>query len=287
MNVVRTEAAVRSALRGARAKSRRIGFVPTMGALHEGHLSLVRAARAASDVVVMSIFVNPLQFGEGEDFGIYPRDEAADLARARAEGVDVVFAPSLEEMYPEGRTTTVTVGHLGLTLEGEARPGHFDGVATVVAKLFNMVQPDSAFFGQKDAQQVAVVRRMVTDLSLPVEIVVCPTVREPDGLAMSSRNAYLTTEERTSAAALYRALRGGAGVLESHGDPERAAKEVWEVLSSAEGVIPEYAAAVDPDTFSLPEPGRPVLLALAARVGPARLIDNLLVSADKVGLQEG
>ncbi|MGH2731318.1 MAG: pantoate--beta-alanine ligase [Actinomycetota bacterium] len=287
MNVVRTAAELRSELGGSRAAGLRVGFVPTMGALHEGHVSLVRAARAATDVVVMSIFVNPLQFVAGEDFATYPRDEATDLGVAEVSGVDVVFIPSVGEMYPEGRTTTVSVGDLGDTLEGRARPGHFDGVATVVAKLFNIVQPDVAFFGQKDAQQVAVVRRMVADLSLPVTVVVGPTVRARDGLALSSRNAYLSADQRTQATALYRALEAGCALMRSGADPATAAKQVWEVMASSAGVEPEYADAVDPDTFGPPENGRSVLLVVAAHVGPARLIDNVIVQAAEIEGGEG
>jgi pantoate--beta-alanine ligase len=287
MKVVRTVPELRSELRRDRSAGRTIGFVPTMGALHEGHLSLVRAARADTDVVVMSIFVNPLQFGTGEDFATYPRDEAADLTLADDAGVDVVFIPSVDEMYPRGRTTTVGVGDLGTVLEGAARPGHFDGVATVVAKLFSIVQPDVAFFGQKDAQQAAVVRRMVADLSFPIEIVVGPTVRAGDGLSLSSRNAYLSAEQRTEAAALYRALEAGRASLLSGADPTTAAKQVWEVMASSAGVEPEYADVVDPDSFGPPKNGRPVLLVAAARVGPARLIDNVLVQAADIAGGEG
>lgn len=274
MNVVRSEAELRSALVAARNIHDRVGFVPTMGALHEGHLSLMRVARSVSDFVVLSVFVNPLQFGPEEDLAAYPRDEQRDMELARGEGVDLVFLPTVAEMYPAGRETSVTVGSLGSMLEGADRPGHFDGVATVVAKLFNLVQPDVAVFGQKDAQQVAVIHQLVRDLSFDIEIVVAPTVREPDGLALSSRNSYLSADERRPATALYEALRAGAGVLDE--DTALAEKTMWEVLADR-GLEPSYARAVDPTTFGPPTPGNPVLLVVAARLGTTRLIDNLLV----------
>ena len=276
MNVARSRDELGASVGSARAESSRIGFVPTMGALHEGHLSLVRAARKAVDVVVLSIFVNPLQFGPSEDLASYPRDEARDLHLAEQAGVDVVFLPSVHEMYPEGRSTTVSVGRLGTILEGSDRPGHFDGVATVVAKLFNLVQPDVAFFGQKDVQQVAVIKKMVTDLSYAVEIGVEPTVRERDGLALSSRNAYLSPEERQKATAVYRALLKGAETLAEEGF-EAAEKNMWELLV-AEGLEPSYARVVDPDTFDVPGAGPEVLLVIAARLGNTRLIDNMFVA---------
>jgi pantoate--beta-alanine ligase len=224
---------------------------------------------------VLSIFVNPLQFGPGEDLASYPRTEGSDLDSAAAAGVHLAFLPSVEEMYPDGQATTVDVGPLGTVLEGVDRTGHFDGVATVVAKLFNMVRPDVAFFGQKDAQQVAVIQQLVRDLSFPIEIRVEPTVREPDGLALSSRNAYLTRGERLKAAVIYRALLEGAAALAS-GGPEQAEKNMWELLVT-EGFEPSYARAVDPVTFAAPRPEGPVLLVIAARLGNTRLIDNLVV----------
>lgn len=279
MKVVRSRDELREHVREPRREGRVIGFVPTMGALHEGHLSLVRAARAASDIVVMSIFVNPLQFGPGEDFEAYPRTEEEDLKVADAEGVDVVFLPPVEEVHPPGRSTTVVVGELGETLEGEFRPGHFTGVATVVMTLFDLVQPDKAFFGQKDAQQVAVIKKMVGDLAVPVEIVVGPTIREEDGLALSTRNAYLSPDERSRAVILFRALNAGRDLLSRGGTVEGAEAIMWHELTSVDGVLPEYARAVDPDTFKEPSPKR-VLLVVAARVGPARLIDNMLVERE-------
>lgn len=274
MIVVRSATELRDALDVVRGRDARVAFVPTMGALHDGHLSLVRAAGVAGDFVVLSIFVNPLQFGPGEDLAAYPRDEQRDLQLGAGEGVDLVFLPSVAEMYPPGRETSVHVGRLGTILEGADRPGHFDGVATVVAKLFNLVQPDVAVFGQKDAQQVAVIHQLVRDLSFDIEIEVAPTIREPDGLALSSRNAYLSTEQRAKAGAIYRALHAGAEIV--HEDAERAEKKMWEVLLE-DGLEPSYAQAVDPVTFGPATPGHPVLLVIAAHLGTTRLIDNLLV----------
>src|ERR1700680_3881108 len=206
MRILTTISPMRAACRGARSKGERLGFVPTMGALHDGHLSLVRAAKASCGIVAASIFVNPTQFGPNEDLAKYPRSFERDCKLLEREGVELLFAPAAEEMYPAGAVTWVTVEGLSDKLDGRSRPGHFRGVATVVAKLFHVVQPDAAFFGQKDAAQVAIIRRMVRDLNLPVEIVVCPIVRDPDGLAMSSRNAYLDPEQRKHALVLHRSL---------------------------------------------------------------------------------
>ena len=236
-----------------------VGLVPTMGALHGGHRALLRRARAECDEVVMSLFVNPAQFGPGEDFDRYPRDEARDRAVAAEEGVDRVFAPAVAEMYPEGFSTTVSVGGLGTIFEGAHRPGHFDGVATVVLKLFSLVRPDVAYFGQKDAQQLAVIRRMTADLGLGVEIRAVETVREADGLALSSRNAYLSPDERRRAATLHRAL---------------AARDPGLV----EGDV-DYLAVVDADTFAEVEPRPGALVIGAARFGSTRLIDNIRIEA--------
>jgi pantoate--beta-alanine ligase len=258
-----------------------------MGALHEGHLSLVRAARSSNDVVVASIFVNPLQFGPNEDFAAYPRNEQEDASRLEHAGADVVFIPSLEDMYPPDRSTTVNVARLSETFEGAHRPGHFDGVCTVVAKLFNIVSPARAYFGQKDAQQVAVIKRMVRDLDFDVDIVVCPIVREPDGLAMSSRNAYLSDDDRGKATVLFRSLQAGRERLIQTKDV-RAAVAAMEEVFGAEGVAADYAVACDPNSFGPPNPDRPVLLAVAARIGRARLIDNMLVtSAHTEGVASG
>ena len=278
MKVVR-QASELHALSGAeRAAGRTIGFTPTMGALHEGHRSLFRLARDAADVSVVSIFVNPLQFGPSEDLEAYPRDEGRDLEACEEEKVDIVFLPSAEEMYPEGATTRISVGRLGDVLEGVHRPGHFDGVCTVVAKLFHIVQPHLAFFGQKDAQQVAVLMKMVADLNIPVEIVVGPTIREPDGLALSSRNAYLRARDRDAATALYEALRAGEEVLADGGPPGRA-EEVMRAHLTARGADVDYACVVDPRTFEAPVGEGPMLAVVAARLGGTRLIDNLVVGA--------
>ena len=275
--MIRTPSDMWAAARPHAHAGRRVGLVPTMGAFHDGHLSLLRAARASCDVVVVSIFVNPLQFGPSEDFDAYPRDEERDLELARAENVDVVFAPAQAEIYTPGHATVVNVGAIGQILEGEARPGHFEGVCTIVAKLFNIVDPATAFFGQKDAQQVAVVRRMVADLCFSVEIVVLPTVREPDGLAMSSRNRFLDQEQRKSASVLFRALKSGERLVAQNADSEVVAKEMWDVMRSQAGVAPEYARVVDPESFRAPRSDGPFVLAVAARIGETRLIDNLRI----------
>jgi pantoate--beta-alanine ligase len=280
VKLIRAKSEMQRESRSARAHGRRVAFVPTMGAFHDGHLSLMRAARESADVVVVSIFVNPRQFGPHEDFHGYPRDESGDLELARLEGIDIVFAPLVEDVYPEGHTTTVSVGRLGDVLEGEARPGHFRGVCTVVAELFHIVEPDVAFFGQKDAQQVAVVRRMVADLFFGLEVAVCPTVRELDGLAMSSRNRYLDADERRRAAILFRALEEGRRLAEKGAPADVVEKQMWDVMHSEEGVAPDYARVVDPDDFEALRPGRDVVLAVAARVGPTRLIDNLLLATE-------
>jgi pantoate--beta-alanine ligase len=248
-----------------------------MGALHEGHLSLIRRARDLSDLVIMSIFVNPTQFGPNEDFAAYPRDERRDLSLAEAEKVDAVFLPAVNEMYPSGTTSQISVGEIGMRLEGASRPGHFDGVATVVAKLFDLVRPQLAFFGEKDAQQVAVVRWLVHHLALPIEVIACPTMREPDGLALSSRNVYLSPDERMHASVLPRALERAASVLGAGGDAEAAAGAGRALISNEDGVELDYLEAVDPETFGPPGPFGDVLFVVAARVGTTRLIDNKLV----------
>ncbi len=282
MITIATKAEMHAHAAAARGAGRRIGLVPTMGAFHAGHLALMRAARATCDEVVVSLFVNPAQFEEASDLAAYPRTAASDAAGADAEGVDVLFAPSADEVYPAGFSTSVRVAGLSDVLEGAERgPGHFAGVCTVVAKLFNIVAPDVAFFGQKDAQQVAVLRRMVTDLDLPVALEIVPTVREPDGLALSSRNGRLDAGERERAVALSRGLRAAEAAI---GEGERDAARLREAALSAMhelGVEPEYLALVDPDSF-LPVDtvnGR-VLVAVAARVGTTRLIDNALVQTE-------
>ena len=248
-----------------------IGLVPTMGALHEGHLSLVEAARRENDRVVVSLFVNPLQFAPGEDFERYPRRELADLALLQEEGVDAVYTPSTEEMYPPNATTRVQVRQLQDPLERAHRPGHFEGVATVVLKLFNAARPHRAYFGQKDAQQAALVTRMARDLDTGVEVRVLPIVREPDGLAKSSRNQYLTPEQRRAATVLHRALKR-ANDLYSKGerDPNTLKKSLEETLAEEPAAVPDYAELVDPESFLPPGP----LAVLAVRFGSTRLIDN-------------
>jgi len=270
---------MRTVSRTARARDSRLGLVPTMGALHEGHLSLVRTARAKSDVVVASIFVNPTQFGPNEDFTRYPRDLEKDLTLLEREGVDIVFVPSVEEVYPQPSVTWVTVEGLSDRLCAKSRPGHFRGVATVVAKLFNIVEPDLAFFGQKDAAQVAVIRRMVRDLNTPVQIEVCPIVREPDGLAMSSRNAYLSPEQRRDALALFRALTGVRELFESGlRNPATLIEAAKDILAGTPAVRLDYFEIVDPDELTpLPTINQPALVAVAAFVGNTRLIDNIVL----------
>jgi pantoate--beta-alanine ligase len=278
---LRSRQELRDALAQSRRDGRTIGLVPTMGCLHEGHLSLLRAARSECDVVVMSLFVNPAQFGPGEDLERYPRDEERDLRLASEAGVDFVYAPPVDEVYPAGFSTAVEVsGSLTEVLDGDpARRGadHFRGVATVVAKLFNGVGPDVAYFGQKDAQQAAVIRRMASDLDFPVRIEVLPTVREADGLAMSSRNAYLDEDDRKRAATLSRALQ--AAESGAHEGSLQAGLEAARRELASAGIEPEYFEARDAERL---EPvvalnGRPVLVAVAARVGGARLIDNVLI----------
>ncbi len=265
-----------------------VGFVPTMGAFHEGHRSLMRAARAQHDVVVVSLFVNPLQFGPAEDLDRYPRDLEGDVAVAHLEGVDLVFAPGVEEMYPDGPPRTrVHVEGLGDGLCGAGRPGHFDGVATVVAKLFALVGPATAYFGRKDAQQLAVVRRLAADLCLPVEIVGCPLVREEDGLALSSRNRNLAPAERAAATVLYRALRTGAELVEGgERDAGRLRRVVANVATTEELVRLEYAEVVDATSLEPVEvlASNEVLMAVAARVGGVRLIDNMALRVDATGV---
>jgi pantoate--beta-alanine ligase len=278
MRTVRSVAELREALRGA---AHPVGLVPTMGAFHAGHLSLIRAAREENETVVVSLFVNPAQFGPSEDFGAYPRDEQRDAAQAEEQGVDILFAPPVEEVYPDGFDTSVEVGGLTETLEGDpSHRGreHFLGVTTVVTKLFNMAQPDRAYFGQKDAQQALVIRRLVRDLNIPVEIRVCPTVREESGLAMSSRNAYLSDEERERAAAISKALRAAEHTVSTG---ERAADKVLAAARAeldAVRIEPEYLELRSTEDLSPVERvNGSTLLAVAARVGRARLIDNTML----------
>ena len=268
-----------AAVRTAVASGGRVGLVPTMGAFHEGHLSLIRAARASCDLVVVWLFVNPTQFNEAADLVAYPRDEDRDARLAEECGADILFAPAVEAVYPPGFATTVTVSGVADVLEGALRRGHFAGVATIVAKMLNMVGPEVAFFGAKDAQQVAVVRRLVADLDIPTRIEVLPIVREEDGLAMSSRNVRLDPDERRRATALHRGLVAAqAAVTAGDRDPGLLARAVEDVLAGA-GIEAEYVAVVDPDSFAPVETvDRPALIALAARVGSTRLIDNIEVA---------
>jgi len=277
MKTLRTVAEMRAHVARARSAGRSVGLVPTMGAFHAGHHALIRAAREASDEVVVWLFVNPRQFNEASDLAAYPRDEAKDAAEAAALGVDVLFAPGVDEVYPPGFATTVHVEGLSDVLEGAMRGvSHFTGVCTVVTKMLNMVTPDRAYFGQKDAQQVAVLRRMVRDLNLPVELAVMPTVREPDGLALSSRNALLDPADRERAVALSRGLRAAETAV---ADGERDSSAIAAAARTAMAdVDPEYVALVDPDSFELVHNvnGR-VLVAVAARIGDTRLIDNTVI----------
>jgi pantoate--beta-alanine ligase len=280
MQVFETVVALRQYLTAHRAARRQIGFVPTMGALHDGHLSLVHAAQRECEVVVLSIFVNPRQFGPQEDFTTYPRDMERDLQLAGAGGVDAVFAPSVAEMYPPGFHTEVVVHVLTEALCGASRPGHFRGVTTVVAKLLQIVGPDRAYFGQKDYQQAVVIQKMVADLHMPVEVVICPTVREADGLAMSSRNAYLSPEERQAALVLSQALRLAAARL---AEGERQGKRLEATLRAYITQEPQarldYVAVCDPHTLqAVEELAGTALVALAVYIGKTRLIDNALLT---------
>jgi pantoate--beta-alanine ligase len=280
MEIIRTVSWMKHAARQARAENHVIGVVPTMGALHEGHLSLIRRAKQECSRVFVSIFVNPTQFGANEDLGKYPRTWDADLAKLEADGVDVVFAPDAKEIYPAGFSSYVTVEGLSDRLEGESRPGHFRGVATVVLKLFEIVQPHQAFFGRKDAQQAAVLEQMVRDLNLDAEIVVCPLVREADGLALSSRNVYLSTEERRAALVLSRSLREiQAAIAGGERDVVGLQHKLLRILSAEKLAGVDYATIVDAETF---EPvisigARVAYALLAVFIGQTRLIDNLLI----------
>lgn len=280
MQVVSTIEELR-ALRASVAPGQTVGLVPTMGYLHAGHMSLVQAARAQCDIVAVSIFVNPTQFGPNEDFARYPRDMERDLGLLREAGVDWVFTPTPEVMYQTGYSTYVSVESVTEPLEGAARPGHFRGVATVVAKLFNMVQPHRAYFGQKDAQQVVVVRRMVEDLNFPLEVVIVPTMREPDGLAMSSRNVYLSPEERQAALVLYRALNAAKEAWDKGERRGSLLREPMRRTLAAEPLAqPDYVSVADPRTLQELDESRQAtraLASLAVRIGKTRLIDNFLL----------
>jgi len=281
MKIFSTIAETRAACRDARASRKRLGLVPTMGALHEGHLSLVRAAKAQCDSVAVSIFVNPTQFGPTEDLSKYPRQFDRDCRLLEKEGVEILFAPPVEEIYPNSnnRVTWVLVEGLSEKLDGRSRPGHFRGVTTIVAKLFHILEPDTAFFGHKDAAQLAVIRRMVQDLNFPVEIVACPIVREPDGLAMSSRNAYLNREERVRALVLQRSLeKVRRQFLAGERSSAKLIAAAKEVFSSEPEVRLDYFEVVDPDTLDpVGQISQKTLVAVAAYVGATRLIDNLVL----------
>ena len=279
METIYTVEWMKQVARQARAEGRPLGFVPTMGALHEGHLSLIRAAQQRCSPVVVSIFVNPAQFGPSEDLGKYPRQMEADRAALEELRVDYLLAPTAKEMYPDGFRTYVQVEGLSERLEGKSRPGHFRGVSTVVLKLFGLVQPLYAYFGRKDAQQARIIRQMVTDLNLDTQVLICPTVREEDGLAMSSRNAYLRPEERRAATALYRALAAARKeILAGERDAMRLASVMHGVLSAEKVLSVDYAEIVDADTFEqVTRLHRACLAVLAAFVGKTRLIDNLAI----------
>jgi pantoate--beta-alanine ligase len=291
MKVICTIDELRAICDETRCSGRTVGFVPTMGFFHAGHRSLMRAARADTDLVVVSLFVNPTQFGPNEDLDAYPRDVEGDTQAAEAEGVDVLFTPSVDEMYPEPGVTTVHVSGLTSGLCGARRPGHFDGVTTVVAKLFSIVGPCRAYFGRKDAQQLAVVARMARDLDLPVEVIGCPLVREADGLAMSSRNAYLTAPERSAATVLSRSIRAAADAITAgERDPDAILRVVHDLVADEPLVELDYAALVDGATLEpIERIDRDALLALAAFVGRARLLDNctITVAGDRVDIDLG
>jgi len=283
MEVIETIEAVRENVKAARKKGKKIGLVPTMGAFHRGHISLIERAVKDCDFVVVSIFVNPTQFGHGEDFEKYPRDFDADIEACRKAGVDLVFAPSTEQMYTAENLTWVNVEKLTDTLCGQFRLGHFRGVTTVCAKLFNIVQPDIAFFGRKDAQQAIVIKRMVADLNMPLKFVICPTVRDTDGLALSSRNQYLTEQQRKDATLIYKSLQECEKMLKAGvTSTKEVITQMRSILYQAPSINIEYVGIVDAETLqSLDHITGRVLAAVAVRIGPARLIDNILVDAAK------
>jgi len=283
MKIAKSIAETRAAARALKSSGKKLGLVPTMGALHDGHLSLVRLAKQQCDAVAVSIFVNPKQFGPNEDFAKYPRSFERDREMLDAEGVGLLFAPTVDEMYPPGSTTFVNVEGVSERLDGASRPGHFRGVTTVVSKLFNIVEPDKAFFGQKDAAQVAIIKRMVCDLDLPVEIVVGPILREPDGLAMSSRNAYLNAKERKQALVSSRALKKVESSIRNGTEgTNQLIEAARQVFADEPEVRVDYVAIVNPETLESVENVRNgALIAVAAYVGSTRLIDNLLVEPTK------
>ena len=283
MEIAETIESIRNLVRADRSGGKRIALVPTMGALHIGHISLIEAAVKNCDLVVVSIFVNPTQFGPGEDFEKYPRPLEADLEVCRKVGVDVVFAPTPEQMYPGKNLTWVNVEKLTELLCGRSRPGHFRGVTTVCAKLFNIVAPDAAFFGQKDAQQAIVIKRMVADLNMPLEIVICPTVRQPNGLAVSSRNQYLTEPQRKDATNIYKSLQRCREMIDADvTQTQKIISEMRRILQEIPSAEIEYISIVDAETLqSIDQIAGRVLAAVAVKVGPARLIDNIIVDAGR------
>ena len=283
MKIAKTIESIRSLVKAARSKGRKIGLVPTMGALHIGHISLIESAAKKCDFVVVSIFVNPAQFGPGEDFEKYPRPVDADLEICRRAGVDVVFAPAQKQMYGCENLTRINVEKLTGPLCGKSRPGYFRGVATVCAKLFNIVEPDFAFFGQKDAQQAIVIKRMVADLNMPLQIVVCPTVRQPDGLAVSSRNQYLTEKQKKDATCLYESLRKCRQMIDAGTtDTRKIITEMRKILSRPTSIKIEYVSIVDVETLkTIDHIAGKVLAAVAVKIGQARLIDNILLDTGK------
>ena len=279
MEVAETIESVRNLVKAARGKGEKIGLVPTMGALHIGHISLIEAAVKSCEFVVVSIFVNPTQFGPGEDFQKYPRPIEADLEICKKAGVHVVFAPAPEQMYPGKNITWINVEKITETLCGKSRPGHFRGVTTVCAKLFNIVEPDMAFFGQKDAQQAIVIRRMVADLNMPLEIIICPTVREPDGLAISSRNQYLSVHQREDATYIYKSLQKCREIINTgKTDAREIIVEMHNVLRQKSSIEIEYISIVDTETLEdIDRIAGKALVAIAVKLGKARLIDNILI----------
>ena len=283
MEIVKTIGAIRELVKSARAQGKRIGFVPTMGALHIGHISLIETAVKECDFVVVSIFVNPTQFGPGEDFKKYPRPFETDVEICKKAGVDVVFAPEPAALYPEENLTWVNVEKLTEPLCGRFRPGHFRGVATVCAKLFNIVAPDAAYFGQKDGQQALVIKRMVADLNMPIEIVICPTVREPNGLAVSSRNKYLTEQQRKDAACIYQSLKKCQQLIEAGiTDTGEIITKMREILSQPSSIEIQYVSIVDAETLqNVDKIGGKILAAVAVKIGRARLVDNILVDSGR------
>ena len=283
MKIAKTIQAVRSLIKAARTEGKKIGLVPTMGALHIGHISLIEKAKQQADFVVVSIFVNPTQFGPGEDFEKYPKPLEKDLETCKNTGVDVVFTPATEQMYPQENLTWVNVGKLTEQLCGRNRPVHFRGVATVCAKLFNIVEPDFAFFGAKDSQQAIVLKRMVADLNMPLKIVVCPTMRQPDGLAVSSRNQYLTESQKKDATLIYKSLQKcGEMINAGVKDAQQITAQMNKILQQAPSIKIEYVSIVDAETLQpIDRIAGKILAAVAVKIGSARLIDNILLDASK------